>query len=125
MGIEHGGKQGQNVGTAAATLGFVLVDVPVQIIVGVAPPLHAAVPSTERSGNRKKMVREVILDQLQMLRSMNAATAPLIRPPAEQGVAGMVLLQRVMGLAELLQRIKPVGRKQVVNDMKHRSQARW
>ena len=71
------------------------------------------------------MVREVILDQLQMLRSMNAATAPLIRPPAEQGVAGMVLLQRVMGLAELLQRIKPVGRKQVVNDMKHRSQARW
>ena len=51
MGVEDRGQQRQDVGAAAPPFNLVLVDVPVEVIVDVAPPFHACPLRTERSGD--------------------------------------------------------------------------
>ena len=53
-GVKHGGQQRQQETVAASTFRLVLVDVPVEIVVGVAPPLDSGPLGCEQCCQREQ-----------------------------------------------------------------------
>ena len=119
MRIEHGGEQWQLVRSAAPSLGFVLVDVPVEVVVGVAPPLDSLPLGCEGHAPGEKSFVEVVIDDRLLGGCVEGAGCTGLRAPAELNIAGMLLFEPSMDVAEVAEFLEGVAGQKVVNDMQH------
>ena len=100
---------------------------PVEIVVGVAPPLDPGPLGSERSGQGKKGVVEVVVDDGLLRRGMDGAGGTGLGTPAELGIAGMLFFKPPMDVTEVAKLLQGVGGQKVVNDVQHgqASSAAW
>ena len=63
VGVKNGGEQRQLVTAAVDAFGFVFIDMPVEIIVGVAPPLDPCPVRGERGGQGQRRRIELAIDR--------------------------------------------------------------
>ena len=75
MGIKHRGHQGQDVATTASAFGFVFIDVPVEIVVGVAPPFDVVRIRDEGLQDRVEKRSQIRLKVLNRGGSMNGSVS--------------------------------------------------
>ena len=75
MGIKHRGHQGQDVATTVSAFGFVFIDVPVEIVVGVAPPFDVVRIRDEGLQDRVEKRGQIRLKVLNRGGSMNRSVS--------------------------------------------------
>ena len=125
MGIKNSGQQWKLVGPTATTFSLILIDVPIEVIVGVTPSLHTCQTRSQWSRQRQKMILEVALHQQLMLMTVQGSGIARFRFPAEQGVTVMLLEEISVGVAEIPEPVQQCIGQQGVGHMQHRIQARW
>ena len=101
VGVKHGGQQRQQETAAASTFQLVLVDVPVEIVVGVAPPLDSGPLGGERCGQREQGLVEVVIDDGLLSRCVNRAGRTGFGSPAELSITVVLLLESPVDVTEV------------------------
>ena len=121
MGVEHGGQQGQQETAATSTFQLVLVDVPVEIIVGVAPPLDFGPLGGKWCCQREQGLVEVAIDIDDGLLSgcVNRAGRTGFGSPAELSITIVLLLEPPVDVTEVAQVLEGAGGQKVVDDVQH------
>ena len=104
---------------AALAFQFILVDVPVEVIVGVAPPLDPSSLRGERCGQGEKSLVEVAIDDGLLRRGMDGAGGTGLGAPAELGIAGMLFFEPPMDVAEVAKLLQGAAGQKVVNNVQH------
>ena len=97
VGVKHGGEERQRVFTAALVFGLIFIDVPVEVVVGVAPPFHASRGGAPRSEERAQKLAEIVLHHGLLLRCVGGSGGAVVGSPAEQLVFELGLPQCYMG----------------------------
>ena len=101
VGVEHGGQQRQQETAAASTFQLVLVDVPVEIVVGVAPPLDSGPLWCERCCQREQGLVEVVIDDGLLSRCVNRAGRTGFGSPAELSTTVVFLLESPVDVTQV------------------------
>ena len=83
MGIKNSGQQWKLVSPTATTFSLILIDVPIEVIVGVTSPLHTCQTGSQWSRQRQKMILEVALHQKLMLMTVQESGIARYRFSAE------------------------------------------
>ena len=100
MGLEHGGQQRKQETAAASTFQLVLVDVPVEIVVGVAPPLDSGPLGCERCCQREQGLVELAIDDGLLSGYVNRARRTGFGSPAELSITVVFLLEAPVDVTE-------------------------
>ena len=104
---------------AASTFRLVLVDVPVEIVVGVAPPLDSGPLGCERCCQREEGLVEVVIDDGLLSGCVNRAGRTGFRSPAELSITVVFLLESPVDVTEVAQVLEGAGGQKVVDDVQH------
>ena len=94
-GVEHGGHQRKQETAAASTFQVVLVDVPVEIVVDVAPPLDSGPLGCEWCCQREQGLVEVAIDDGLLSGCVNRAGRTGFGSPAELSITIVLLLSLI------------------------------
>ena len=98
VGVKHGGEERQRVLTTAPVFGLIFIDVPVEVIVGVAPPFHASRGGAPRGEERAQKFAEIVLHHGLLLWRVGGSGGAVVGSPAEQLVFELVLPQCSMSV---------------------------
>ena len=101
VGVKHGGQQRKQETAAASTFQLVLVDVPVEIVVGVAPPLDSGPLGCERCCQREQGLVEVVIDDGLLSGCVNRAGRTGFGSPAELSITVVFLLESPVDVTEV------------------------
>lgn len=97
----NGSKKRKQETAAASTFQLVLVDVPVEIVVGVAPPLDSGPLGGERCCQREQGLVEVAIDNGLLSGCVDRAGRSGLRSPAELRIAVVLLFEPPMDVTEV------------------------
>ena len=98
VGVKHGGEERQRVLTTAPVFVLIFIDVPVEVIVGVAPPFNASRVGAPRGEERAQKFAEIVLHHGLLLRRVGGSGGAVVGSPAEQLVFELVLPQCSMSV---------------------------